>query len=63
MADAAREDGEIQHGKDSEPDFGKKYPLENRSAVCRDLPSPCTLHALWTGLDGGCSLQRRVAAA
>ena len=46
MADAAREDGEIQHGKDSEPDFGKKYPLENRSAVCRGMPSTCTLPGL-----------------
>ncbi len=56
MADAAREDGEIQHGKDSEPDFGKKYPLENRSAVCRGMLSTCTLPGLWLGLDGGCSL-------
>ena len=63
MADAAREDGEIQHGKDTEPDFGKKYPLENRSADCGGMPSTCTLPGLWLGLNAGCSLPRRTAAA
>lgn len=47
MADAAREDGEIQHGKDSEPDFGKKYPLENRWTLWFDNPNGRKQQANW----------------